>query len=55
MTVLLIYFSDSERNAAELDEIERRNQIIASIRAYNRRYSGIEIREAVFQQVFQLD
>lgn len=49
MTVLLIYFSDIERNAANLDEIERRNQFITSIRAYNRRYSGIEIRDPPFQ------
>ena len=40
MNLLLLYFSESERNSAELDVIDRRNQIIASVRSYNRRFSG---------------
>ena len=41
MTVLLLYFSESERNTADLEEVERRNLLIESVRDYNRRYSGI--------------
>lgn len=40
MTVLLLYFSESERNTADLEEVERRNLLIESVRDYNRRYSG---------------
>lgn len=40
MTVLLLYFSENERNTADLEEIERRNVLIGSVRDYNRRFSG---------------
>jgi len=40
MTVLLLYFSEDERNTADLEETERRNLLIGSVRDYNRRYSG---------------
>jgi len=40
MTVLLLYFSEDERNTADIEETERRNLLIGSVRDYNRRYSG---------------
>jgi len=40
MTVLLLYFSEVERNTADLEEISARNLLIGSVRDYNRRYSG---------------
>ena len=38
--MILLYFSETERNSAELDIIDRRSQIINSVRSYNRRFSG---------------
>ena len=38
--MILVYFSETERNSAELDIIDRRSQIINSVRSYNRRFSG---------------
>ena len=40
ITMILLYFSETERNSAELDIIDRRSQIINSVRSYNRRFSG---------------
>jgi uncharacterized membrane protein YkvA (DUF1232 family) len=42
MTVLLPFFSDLERNAADLDavNIEERQRIYENIRSYNRCFSG---------------
>ena len=40
ITMILVYFSETERNSAELDIIDRRSQIINSVRSYNRRFSG---------------
>ena len=40
MTMLLLYFSETERGSANSAEIEQRNQLIQEIRNYNSRYSG---------------
>ena len=40
MTMLLFYFSETERNLADPEEIERRNTLVNSVRNYNSRYSG---------------
>lgn len=40
ITVLLLYFSEAERKSTDLELIEQRNQLITSIKAYNRRFSG---------------
>ena len=42
MTVLLPFFSDAERNAADMDAdtIQERQQLCDNIRAYNRLFSG---------------
>ena len=42
MTVLLPFFSDVERNAADLDAatIESRQKLYQNIRSYNRLFSG---------------
>ena len=42
MTVLLPFFSEEERNAADLDtaNVSRRKQLYDSIRSYNRLFSG---------------
>ena len=40
MTMLLLYFSESERNSAELEMVDGRNQIISTVRSYNRRFTG---------------
>ena len=42
--MILLYFSETERNSAELDMIDRRSQIINSVRSYNRRFSGKKIK-----------
>jgi hypothetical protein len=38
--MIFLYFSEDERNSAELEDVEARTQIQTSIRAYNRRFSG---------------
>ena len=42
MTVLLPFFSEVERNAADLDTatVERRQKLYENIRSYNRLFSG---------------
>eukprot|EP00088_Acartia_fossae_P036669 TRINITY_DN3787_c0_g1_i1.p1 TRINITY_DN3787_c0_g1~~TRINITY_DN3787_c0_g1_i1.p1 ORF type:complete len:243 (-),score=37.74 TRINITY_DN3787_c0_g1_i1:199-927(-) len=40
ITLLLTYFSQDERNAAEPEEIESRNTVLTNIHLYNQRYSG---------------
>lgn len=40
ITILLPYFSQEERDSADLTEIETRNSILNEVHTYNRRYSG---------------
>ena len=40
ITLLLPYFSEDERNTAELEETRTRNQVITELNQYNRRWSG---------------
>ncbi len=40
MTMVLAYFSESERNTANVEEVEERRALLTKIRDYNRRFSG---------------
>lgn len=40
ITIILPYFSQEERDSADLDEIETRTGILTEVHTYNRRYSG---------------
>lgn len=40
ITMLLPFFSEAERNFADVDDIRERNNLSITIRTYNRRFSG---------------
>jgi len=40
VTIMLPYFSQEERDTADLTEIEQRSALLAEVHTYNRRYSG---------------
>jgi len=40
ITIMLPYFSQEERDSADLTEIENRSAILTEVHTYNRRYSG---------------
>jgi len=40
ITIILPYFSQEERDSADLGEIEQRNNLLTEVHTYNRRYSG---------------
>ena len=40
ITLILTYFSDSEKNTADLSEIETRDNLVSELHQYNKRFSG---------------
>jgi len=40
ITIVLPYFSQEERDTAEVEEIEARSRLLQEVHTYNRRYSG---------------
>ncbi len=52
MTLLLPYFTDEERNAAELPVIEERDRYCAELRAYNQRFSGQP--RSIIEQIYDI-